>query len=238
MADGSPVMADARRWHALFASEEGPPHPSTRLVLFCLYTYMNARTNEAFPSQATIARQTGLTERSVRTHLKKAAAGGWLQQSLHGRTGRGWAQHHYLATIPAALAERAAAGTGPAVRRGAPEPFAAPHGDQQPGPAIDPRGPATDPRGAEIRGREDRKGLPTNLNPNSQKNLHESQAAELLEQVRRRKTGEAAPAPSPPSDEHVAQLIAQFPSKSDEVVARMVRTTADHVARVRRGEAA
>jgi hypothetical protein len=92
------------QWRELIASEHGPADPSTRLVLFVIALHMNQRGDNAFPSQATIARRTALSERSVRTHLARAAKAGWIQISQKRRAGQAYFVNQYVATIPDKLA--------------------------------------------------------------------------------------------------------------------------------------
>lgn len=92
-------------WRDLFASDVGPPDPSTRLVLFVLAIYMNEHGEKCFPSQQTIAARTGLSERSVRNHLQAAEKLGWLKIYLRPRKGQSWFSHEYMPTIPRALAK-------------------------------------------------------------------------------------------------------------------------------------
>jgi helix-turn-helix protein len=92
-------------WRDLFASEHGPPDPSTRLVLFVLADlYMNQKGESAWPSQHTLAVRTGLSERSVRSHLKIAEKLGWLKIYLKTRPGKSWFSHEYVAVIPKRVA--------------------------------------------------------------------------------------------------------------------------------------
>ena len=82
------LECDRWEWRDLFASEHGPPDPSTRLVLFVLSLHMNQNGENAFPAQQLIATRTGLSERSVRTHLDHAVRGGWLRISKKARRGQ------------------------------------------------------------------------------------------------------------------------------------------------------
>jgi len=99
------VECERWQWRELVASEHGPADPSTRLVLFVLALHMNQSGDNAFPSQATIARRAGLSERSVRTHLGLAENGGWIKVFNKPRKGQAWFVHEYLATIPDELAQ-------------------------------------------------------------------------------------------------------------------------------------
>ena len=58
--------------------------PTTRLVLYAMYHYMDAA-GHCWPSYAELSRTTGLTERAVRHHVHRAAKAGWL--AVEARTG-------------------------------------------------------------------------------------------------------------------------------------------------------
>ena len=94
-------------WRDALCSAEGPPS-TTRLVLLVLSTYMNADGSNCFPSTQTIAIASGLSEKSVITHLQVAAKLGWIRKCEHGRSfgGRGWKKHRYEPLIPANLITR------------------------------------------------------------------------------------------------------------------------------------
>jgi hypothetical protein len=47
-----------------------------------------------------LAEETGLSERSVCTHLDKAAKAGWLEKGRKGLKGRSWMRSEYTAVIP------------------------------------------------------------------------------------------------------------------------------------------
>ncbi len=76
--------------------------PSTRLVLLALASYMDTDGTRAFPSQLTLARDTGLSDRTVRGHLARAIAEGWLVCIARGhRRGDGTTRSNsYAAKIP------------------------------------------------------------------------------------------------------------------------------------------
>jgi hypothetical protein len=67
---------------------------------------MNQQGENAFPAQKLIAERTGLSERSVRTHLAHARRDGWIQIYRKARPGKqAWFVHEYVAIIPDNLAE-------------------------------------------------------------------------------------------------------------------------------------
>ncbi len=74
--------------------------PTTRHVALTLSLHMNERGGSCFPSQATLARETGLHDETVRLHLRRLREAGYLlvenDRSMKGRGTR----NHYSATIP------------------------------------------------------------------------------------------------------------------------------------------
>jgi hypothetical protein len=99
------IECERWQWRELLASEEGPEDPSTRLVLFVLALHMNQQGLNAFPSQETIAKRSGLSARAVRTHLRRAEKAHWLKIYQKPRKGQAWFVHEYVACIPDNLIE-------------------------------------------------------------------------------------------------------------------------------------
>lgn len=98
------IECERWEWCALFASEHGPKDGGTRLVLFALSLHMNQQGGSCFSSQKTIADRSGLSERSVRTHLANAEKAGWLKIGQQPqKKGTAWFVHNYVATIPEEL---------------------------------------------------------------------------------------------------------------------------------------
>ena len=89
-------------WRWAVCSADGPPS-TTRLVLCVLSNHMNPDGGGAFPSIATLAKETGLSERAVGTHLKIATRAGWIQRKLWRSAGKDWASYCYCAALPAEL---------------------------------------------------------------------------------------------------------------------------------------
>ncbi|MFB3084252.1 MAG: helix-turn-helix domain-containing protein [Gammaproteobacteria bacterium] len=86
-------------WQRAILSPKGPEHSTTRLVLMALSIHMRPDGSKCFPSVRTIALETGLSERSVCTHLQRAEQQGWIRKRKRG-TGRGWARHEYVPLFP------------------------------------------------------------------------------------------------------------------------------------------
>ena len=74
--------------------------PTTRHVLLTLACHMNEFGNGCFPSTKTLARQTGLSERSVCTHLEVAMKAGWITVQKRRLSGRAWKRHEYQISWP------------------------------------------------------------------------------------------------------------------------------------------
>lgn len=80
--------------------ESGLP-ATARHVALTLSLYMSERGDSAFPGAKRLARDTGLTERSVRDQLARLTAGGWLQLVEKGGI-KGEKRHanQYAARVP------------------------------------------------------------------------------------------------------------------------------------------
>lgn len=74
--------------------------PTTRHVLLTLSCYINDVGQSAYPSIATLAKNTGLSERAVITHLQTAKEKGFLSIGKHGFAGRRWAHNEYFPRLP------------------------------------------------------------------------------------------------------------------------------------------
>ena len=79
---------------------------TTRFVLFTLATYMDGQ-GYAFPGQEELAKASGLSPRSVGTHLRRAAKAGWILVKQTQRRGKKWTNNTYQATIPPTLKREA-----------------------------------------------------------------------------------------------------------------------------------
>lgn len=92
------------RWRDAFTGRdpvEGVPlpHPTIRHVLLTLSLSMNSRGEQGFPSTRELARQTGLSRRTVERRLQEAEELGWIERESRGG-GRGWKRHEYRPRIP------------------------------------------------------------------------------------------------------------------------------------------
>lgn len=86
-------------WIRKVMSPAGPPS-TTRLVLSALAIHMDSDGGSCFPSTRLLAEETGLSHRSVLTHLEQAAEVGWIRRKPRGHSGRGWRLHAYEPAIP------------------------------------------------------------------------------------------------------------------------------------------
>ena len=88
------------QWLETLASECGPPGATTRHILHAISIHMNAQGESAWPSTATLALRTGLSERAVSKHVKVARSGGWVEVTKRRQAGQGWQVNQYRATVP------------------------------------------------------------------------------------------------------------------------------------------
>jgi DNA-binding transcriptional MocR family regulator len=72
-------------WRGAISDSDLPP--TTRHVALALSLHMNERGGSAFPAVATLARETGLSESTVREHLHQLRDSGWLSAGERGRPG-------------------------------------------------------------------------------------------------------------------------------------------------------
>ena len=96
-------MADQEikfQWLNAIKGKNGPESSTTRYMLLMLSTHMNTDGRSCFPSTATLADETQLSERAVCTHLFKAEQGGWIEKRPLGTKGKGWRRHEYKPLIP------------------------------------------------------------------------------------------------------------------------------------------
>lgn len=89
-----------RNWVKAFRSASGP-EPTTRHVLHALASYMFEGKPRCFPSMRTLSDDTGLTTRTICTHIEKAKEQGWLKVTQRKGKEKGWKLNHYEAAIPA-----------------------------------------------------------------------------------------------------------------------------------------
>lgn len=90
-------------WRSAFQKSDLPP--TTKLVLFCISTYMNDHGEGAFPSIETLMKDSSLSNRAVITHIKKAQQDGFLEVSQHGFSGQAWRRNEYCISIPKVVNE-------------------------------------------------------------------------------------------------------------------------------------
>jgi hypothetical protein len=95
-------------WLNAIRSEQGPPHPQTRFVLFALSLHMKNEAATCFPSLALLARETGLATRTVKKHMNVAVADGWLIRTVRRGNASGFSSYSYRALIPDHMEEAGA----------------------------------------------------------------------------------------------------------------------------------
>lgn len=92
LRDFGPVKKDSK-------SRTKDSDVSVFFTLLVLATWMDGN-GLCHPSQKTIAKGARTTERTVRRHLARAEALGWLHISERRAQGHGWRRHEYRATVP------------------------------------------------------------------------------------------------------------------------------------------
>ena len=96
-------------WRSAICESELPP--TDRHVALTLSLHMNERGGSCFPAQATVARETGLNDQTIKKVLRRLTDSGWLNRSMTRRgEGRG-TRVEYVATIPSTGIENTGAQT-------------------------------------------------------------------------------------------------------------------------------
>lgn len=98
-AAGATPLPNKWKWQHLIARSE--LSPTSRLVAHTLCLHGLTNGDRIFPSQLRLAAETGLTERSVCTHIDLIVRSGWLMRTIKN-TGRDWAGTTYILTVPTA----------------------------------------------------------------------------------------------------------------------------------------
>jgi len=81
---------------------EAELEPNTKYLLLVLSTYMNDHGTGCYPTQKTLAQRSGLSERAIRTHLRKALEAGWITVKPLGLKGQKWRSNDYRIAFPKA----------------------------------------------------------------------------------------------------------------------------------------
>ena len=87
-------------WLNAIRSEQGPPHPLTRYVLLMTALHMKKDGTSCFPSLAKLAKETGLSVRTVKRHMSYAYEDGWFLWKVRRGYARGFSSYEYRAVIP------------------------------------------------------------------------------------------------------------------------------------------
>lgn len=75
----------------------------TKLVLYNLAIHMNEAGENCFPSLDRQAQDTGMSRRSIVTHLRVAEQAGFFTKKAHGFGNRSWKRHEYIPCFPAGM---------------------------------------------------------------------------------------------------------------------------------------
>ena len=93
----TPEMA---RYQRLIFSKDGPA-PNCRLVLIVLIRFWLAGSdNRIFPSEETLAEDTGLSVRTIRRLIPLLEANGWIKRKPFGVKGQAWRRNEYFLHWP------------------------------------------------------------------------------------------------------------------------------------------
>jgi hypothetical protein len=84
---------------------EAELQPTSKHVLLTLACHMNDAGESCYPSIELLCRETGLSNRTVITHLQIATEEGWIKVDKHGFAGRQWARNEYRISWPEAVNE-------------------------------------------------------------------------------------------------------------------------------------
>lgn len=101
MPSGNDNMAPLFTWRTAIIHSDLAS--TTRHVLLTLSVHMSEAGESCFPSTARLARETGLSERAICTHLAKASEAGWILKRKIGLAGKKWKRHEYVPQVPADL---------------------------------------------------------------------------------------------------------------------------------------
>ena len=85
----------SRAWSWRHAVTRSGLPPTTRHVLLTLSIYMDETGRSCFPKVEDLVEATGLSKRSILTHIEAAVGAGWLKRGLHGFRGQRWRQLEY-----------------------------------------------------------------------------------------------------------------------------------------------
>lgn len=89
------ARAVSRAWSWRHAVTRSGMAPTTRHVLLTLSVFMDGAGQSCFPSIEDLVEATGLSKRSILTHITAACDAGWLRRKLHGFRGQKWKRLEY-----------------------------------------------------------------------------------------------------------------------------------------------
>ena len=91
-------MSNFFSWRSAFQKSELPS--TTKLVLFCISTYMNDHGEGAYPNIETLMKDASLSNKAVITHIQNAQKAGFLSVNKHGFSGQKWRRNEYKISYP------------------------------------------------------------------------------------------------------------------------------------------
>ncbi len=87
------------KWRQAFIADDRLS-ATTRLVMHAIHVYMDDKSLEAFPSRSRLARDTGLSVKSVSKHTEAATKLGWLKKIKAKQPGNQFLNNIYKGIIP------------------------------------------------------------------------------------------------------------------------------------------
>jgi DNA-binding transcriptional MocR family regulator len=81
--------------------QRNPLQSTQKLILLYLFARMSDDGSDCYPSQATIAKHTGLHEKTVQRHLSILESSGWVRVEIRGVNGHGHKRQQYWPNVPA-----------------------------------------------------------------------------------------------------------------------------------------
>ncbi len=93
-------MPESRCWSWRQAITQSGLPPTTRHVLHAISFHMNEHGEGCYPSEQTLAKETGYSRETVNRHISKARSAGWIEVRQFGFRGQKWRRNEYVARWP------------------------------------------------------------------------------------------------------------------------------------------
>ncbi len=95
---GLPLHARYARWEWLVLSSNNLKS-SEKLICLTLLSYFR-NSGRAYPSQKTLAKKTGLSDRWVKKLIPSFGGKKWIEVEVTRKRGQGWRRHEYILMWP------------------------------------------------------------------------------------------------------------------------------------------